>query len=646
MDGYLLVCLTIVLASIVSGFITGYKNKNTIKEIIFYAGVYYYAVSAVRMLQGHADELLGHAMKGKNIAGYAKMLVFITASWITIYLIRRIRKEIINSIIYNTVWIFWMIQIMTVICYDMPTLKLTVTEGVASALVAIILSFLKHKEETATEKRTDVMPALIAVLAWIVMHAITAPTEIYAYNSEDFVYRYKDLIPSVLLFVLGMTVTAYLLIRYGFSVRQNRILTVITFSYTLLAYIQTMFLNGKMNVMEGITQSWSTGRICINAAIWITVILIIVVFALKKSVFFKVCTYASALLIILQLLGLSSLLISGNLFHEDKVQLTQDKAFELGSDKNVVVFILDTYDVQMINMVEEKDPNFLSPLNDFTLYDNMVSRFGYTDGSLPYLLTGILVDEYSKKEYDESTFLKDMKSEGIDIRLITEEQYVRSFDEGLVDNRSYDWDVTMETGKTAGQMLNCSRYRGVPFILKDKYVYTEQDLATCIDHADFYLFGNDQVFYEDMISAGVTVSDEYKNAFRLYHIYGAHSPYNFREDMTYDYSEQKPVEQWRASLKIVYSYLDDMKKSGCYDDSTIIIMADHGPNIKQRAALSTLGISFSDELRPIFFIKRANEEHESYIRDHRETSHDVFCATVMRSYDDLCDTYGLPVWER
>ena len=90
MDGYLQVCLIIVIASIISGFISGYKNKNFIKESLLYAGVYYYAISAVRMLQGHSNELLGHAMKDKTISGYLKMLVFIAATWIVVYLIRRV----------------------------------------------------------------------------------------------------------------------------------------------------------------------------------------------------------------------------------------------------------------------------------------------------------------------------------------------------------------------------------------------------------------------------------------------------------------------------------------------------------------------------------------------------------------------------
>ena len=646
MDGYLQVCLIIVIASILSGFISGHKDKIFIKESLLYAGVYYYAVSAIRMLQGHSTELLGHAMKDKTITGYLKMLAFIVASWIVIYLIRRINKVIINDILEKAVSIFWLIQILTVICYDIPVLKLTVIEGLIAVFVAvlIVLSKKQYKEDTNDNiyKRT----AFISLLAWSVMHALTAPTEIYAYNTQDFVYRYKDFMPDMLLIVACMAVMIYLLITQVFTGIQNRVLCIIAFSYTLLSYVQTMFLNGDMNVMEGVSQNWSDTKIYANVMIWILAIIVIAILAYKKIGFYKICIYTSAVLIALQLLGMASLLITGELFNEDKVQLSEEKAFELGNKENVIVFVLDTYDVQMIDLVEKEDPDFLIPLNDFTLYDNMVSRFGYTSGSLPYLLTGILTEDYTQKEYDDSTFLRDMKADGIDIRLITEQQYVNPFDKDLVDNMSDDWSVSMEIGKTVSQMIRCARYRGVPFILKEKYQYNELDLASCIDRADFYLFSNDQVFYEDMTTEKVSVSNEYAKAFRLYHIYGAHSPYYFRENMTYDYSSQQPIKQWRAALKIVYEYLEEMKAAGCYDDSTIIIMADHGPNDKQRASLEKMNISINENLRPIFFIKRAGESHDSYVRDHRETSHDDFCATVMRSFDDNRNTYGIPVWER
>ena len=380
MDGYWQVCLIIVLTSIVSGFISGHKNKNYIKESILYAGIYYYAVCAVRMFQGHSTELLGHAMKDKDIIGYIKMTVFIIMAWLMVYLVRKIKSPAIHEIFEKTVSIFWMIQILTVICYDMTAISLTVIEGIAALVIATVLTlFNKSKHET---EKSNAKLAVISVLAWIAVHTMTAPTEVYAYNSRDFLYRYSDFMPYMIMAFVGMAVTICLLACYLFSCRQNALIGLIAFSYTLLSYFQTMFLNGDMSVMEGISQSWSAGKIVINLAIWIIVVIILIILSSKKC-FSNICIYGSVILIALQLLGAVSLIFSQKLFNEDKVQLTYDKVFELGKENNVVVFILDTYDVQMINALENEEPGILDPFSDFTLYDNMVSRFGYTDGSLP-----------------------------------------------------------------------------------------------------------------------------------------------------------------------------------------------------------------------------------------------------------------------
>ena len=74
-------------------------------------------------------------------------------------------------------------------------------------------------------------------------------------------------------------------------------------------------------------------------------------------------------------------------------------------------------------------------------------------------------------------------------------------------------------------------------------------------------------------------------------------------------------------------------------------MADHGPNVKQRAFLSELGIAMSDELHPIFFIKRRDEIHDDMLIDSRSTSHGVFQATVMEEIDPNNTKYGDAVWE-
>lgn len=76
---------------------------------------------------------------------------------------------------------------------------------------------------------------------------------------------------------------------------------------------------------------------------------------------------------------------------------------------------------------------------------------------------------------------------------------------------------------------------------------------------------------------------------------GAHTPYLHDEDMnrvenaTYD-------DALKSCLTITDTYLKKLKEAGIYDDSCIIIMADHG-----------YGSGFNDN--PIFFVKGFAEHH-------------------------------------
>ena len=65
--------------------------------------------------------------------------------------------------------------------------------------------------------------------------------------------------------------------------------------------------------------------------------------------------------------------------------------------------------------------------------------------------------------------------------------------------------------------------------------------------------------------------------------------------MEYDYSKQDPLAQWRASMSIAYEFMDQMKAQGIYDSSTIIIMADHGPNEPTRNRLEQFDINFDGD---------------------------------------------------
>lgn len=92
---------------------------------------------------------------------------------------------------------------------------------------------------------------------------------------------------------------------------------------------------------------------------------------------------------------------------------------------------------------------------------------------------------------------------------------------------------------------------------------------------------NDIVFHEMIEESGLSLdeSGDCSGAFRFYHLKGAHSLFTMNDEFRETAAiAGNQISQSRGALKIVYEYIQNMKKLGVYDNATIIITADHGQN--------------------------------------------------------------------
>ena len=113
--------------------------------------------------------------------------------------------------------------------------------------------------------------------------------------------------------------------------------------------------------------------------------------------------------------------------------------------------------------------------------------------------------------------------------------------------------------------------------------------------------------------------------FKFIYATGAHYPYvndeNFNPIGEDDaYSHEGAMGAAKSSLKICTQYIDMMKAAGVYDNTTIIIMADHG--------------YYWDGVltNPLLMIKPRNSQEAFTISD-APTSHINFQATVASAFD-------------
>ena len=108
----------------------------------------------------------------------------------------------------------------------------------------------------------------------------------------------------------------------------------------------------------------------------------------------------------------------------------------------------------------------------------------------------------------------------------------------------------------------------------------------------------------------VTFTD--KKQFKFIHTNGVHPPYNMDGELNrVNEKNSSETKEMQASLKLLSSYIDLLKTNNVYDNTVIIITADHGYNNGERMG----------KQNPILYIKGINETNDSLNISDKKVSH-------------------------
>ena len=629
-------------------------NINLIEWAVAYSIVYFWVVNVIRAITSNPREFLSYSFSDKGAGAYIKICILAGVIYAVIALIRfalgKVKpnmKHLGEKIVLVFSSVFILIYSLYIILIAWPTITISVVIGMISALISLVYLCLQNndiKQDNSERNRFELVCLIVAVVTYDLLFILAGPTELMAYNAGDFVYSYSDIALYLFMGTFLLSISVVVLIYRNASTKVMRLYSIIVMLYCILCYVQSMFLNGKMLLVDGSVQRWDTKQSVINIAVWVVLILGGIIFAYTTTIGRKVILVACGYIAAIQMITFIFILITAGELRGTNKHLTQAGIFDLSKQDNVIVFILDAYDVQMLKTVVDNDPDYLEPLHDFIYFDNMTSRYPMTDGSLPYLLTGAYLDDPKIEEdqdiwYEQAHFLNGIKETGYDIRILTSDEYVQKIPEGIIDNYSDDNYCVLDSEKVMELFTRCMRYKCLPFCVKNRYGYESYDTTNVITDTNIYVYGTDPEIDDLILDEGVS-SDHYEKAFRIYHLYGAHSPYYLNENADRDYGSNA-ISQWRGSLKLVYDFIDALKDEGIYDNTTLIIMADHGFNNTQRASVREEGIAFDEERsNPIFLIKKKGMKEPALQIDDRETSHDKFFDTIYESMDIPLQYYG------
>lgn len=448
------------------------------------------------------------------------------------------------------------------------------------------------------------------------------PSQIYISNVLDFNFSFFDvwlyMLPvGLLLTVLGMLL---LIGVSGFNREAGMFLMCISTGLLLALFVEGNFLANTLPVLDGNQINWENynGSRIISLIIWIICIsgsvLLFCFLADKRLQAIKWICIIGLLFLILSL-AVSLVTDKNALNKKSDATMTADGMLDMSKEKNFVIFLLDSVDEKSFESVLDNKPEYKNVFRDFTSFSNTLCMYPFTDRSVPFILFGKWNDnseyypDYLEGAIKESPFFEELIKKGFEQRV-----YFESLQGISISEQKFGNFVTAEKikdpAKFCKMLIKLSGFRNLPFDLKRFCVLTPENiyfdsLKTSSDNSlDLYSYNNADLYRRIQNS-----EIEYKNekSFRFIYASGAHAPYIYDKDLN-EIPDGTYSEAIEASIKLVGTYIEKLKNAGVYDNTVIVVMADHGINTANY-------LGREGRQNPIMLIKGIGENHDYYRND-------------------------------
>lgn len=505
--------------------------------------------------------------------------------------------------------------------------------------------------------------AFIATLIPVVTVFVVAPLEIVAASSDSLYFGVGNIWQPIVLFAVALLVVFSLALS-ALRGRAFNVTIAVVATLGVCAYVQAMFLNTGLPPADGKAVEWDayTKVTVVSVLVWLAMLAAGVLFSLKKPLAFKgAIGFVSIALVIAQGIGLGTLFTQrtadGSTLGSEKPYTTMQGMMNVSDKSNVIVFILDTYDNKYLDGVLEQWPDALADYTGFTRYRNSSGSMIPTRYALSSLLTGEKLDE-TDSEYSNSLIRGWYAEKGF-----VDEVNDLGYSAGIYSNDTPNGMTALSqktvnihsmpafTGNfldTVGVLGKCALYRDLPWLLKPAFWFNTDDINNAVmphDSTDLstrpYLY-DDAQYYQDLKAAGLSIDDEgEKGNFRFIHLLGSHYPIvNDEHANKVGEGNTTQLQQSRGALEIVAEYLRQLKELDVYDQSTIVVTADHGEWY--------LAPDIDGPTSPILLVKPASEDTSNTPCQVSEvpTGHVDLWATLVDQMGGVASAWGgTPVYD-
>ena len=498
-------------------------------------------------------------------------------------------------------------------------------------------------------KKVKLFNSVAVVLLPIISYLCLGPLEIYYGNTKDFPFELSDFFLPLLgisAAVLSLGVAFLLLLPQ----KVNNYFCAGILAFGVCSYLQNMFMNTKLAEIDGSQMKWETLGIypIINLVIWIVIILIITLLCVKFRFSVKFISGTSVFLRMIQVIAIISLLLGGTGKTNTGVNYNMlgDDTFSVGKKKNVAVYVIDTLGTTLVENVLKEYPNMLNDFNDFTYYTNADCGYYCTFPSMTHLLTGVEFDFHAESSEawladawnSERTknFYSALHESDVTCNLFSLDNGVVYGDKvnlvGKFDNIKKA-EVKINLPMLMKKIYKLSIYRYVPYVVKPSFEILTKDFnnVATIENSKVNVMDDNVEFYEAMKANHYSIKDDYGSVFMVTYLFGAHAPYTTSAQGTY--VENATVSETVCGIfKILSDAVSEFKRLGIYDNTDIIIMADHG----------SWG---NGDTQPLFMIKRNGEHRDEMAFNGAPITFSDFQATVLELFGLDHEKFGKSIFD-
>ena len=493
----------------------------------------------------------------------------------------------------------------------------------------------------------DYLFILLVVFLPLFMFGVFGPSELFFGNYTELGFVYGEFGWKFLFVSAAAALFAAFLILLLPNLPKRIVLCAI-WGFTLAGYIQTMFLNKNLEQIGVTAEGYSadTSRVIINLIFWLAVLIAAIVIGIwGKSFFQKLLLCTCGILLGIQLTGYVSLFLTAKdsafAYPDSGDELTLNGAgqYTVSSKDNIILFVLDNFSNTFWNASLAAYPEMTEVLSDFTYYNNADCNYYGTYPSLAHMLTGnpldpsISVNDWLAQCWNNDTtnsYYELLAKHDYKVNLYTPITDLLtgtnslSLLEGKISNvGNTSSTMKIDYPKLYKTMLEMSCYRFLPECFKPAFDVKNSQYATIVSYPENEIKYANYDFYAKLKNTGLTLDDS-SNYFNIQHLNGTHEFVN-DENCEYAPDDATCETTVKGIFTMLDAYLDQLKNLGVYDNSTIIITADHG-----------------SEARPqmVFFIKEKNETHENMQITNAPISLSELIPTVVQSLGEDHTAFG------